>query len=77
MKLGVLTTFTSKSSDLLHSSISTLNEANLVIITTVADGFQEDYGKSIGRIPEESFKKINLEIGEIIEIINTIHSTYR
>lgn len=41
-----------------------------MIITTVADGFQEDYGKSIGRIPEESFKEINLEIGEIIEIIN-------
>ncbi|MHA2304285.1 MAG: AAA family ATPase [Candidatus Hodarchaeales archaeon] len=41
-----------------------------MIITTVADGFQEDYGKSIGRIPKESFNKANLEIGEIVEIIS-------
>lgn len=41
-----------------------------MIITTVADGFQEDYGKSIGRIPKNYFKNLNLEIGEIVEVIS-------
>lgn len=46
------------------------HEVNFVIITTVADGFQEDYGKSIGRIPKNCFKNLNLEIGEIVEVIS-------
>ena len=41
-----------------------------MVIVTVVEGFQEDYGKSIGRIPEKSFQKLKFEIGEIVEIIS-------
>ncbi|MFX0084938.1 MAG: AAA family ATPase [Candidatus Hodarchaeota archaeon] len=41
-----------------------------MITTTVADGFQEDYGKSIGRISKGSFKSLNLDVGEIVEVIS-------
>ncbi len=41
-----------------------------MIIVTVADGFQEDYGQSIGRIAEKHFQELGLDIGEIVELIS-------
>ncbi|MHA2247688.1 MAG: AAA family ATPase [Candidatus Hodarchaeales archaeon] len=41
-----------------------------MIVATVADGFQEDYAKSIGRIRKKSIEDLNLEVSEIIEVIS-------
>ncbi|UCE13961.1 MAG: AAA family ATPase [Candidatus Heimdallarchaeota archaeon] len=42
----------------------------MTVVATIADGFQEDYAKSIGRLPRKVFKDLNLEINEIIEVIS-------
>ncbi|MHA2225236.1 MAG: AAA family ATPase [Candidatus Hodarchaeales archaeon] len=42
----------------------------MTVVATIADGFQEDYAKSIGRISNDSILDLNLNENEIIEIIN-------
>ncbi|MHA1971556.1 MAG: AAA family ATPase [Candidatus Hodarchaeales archaeon] len=41
-----------------------------MIIATVADGFSEDYAKSIGRMSEDTIVDLGLSINEVVEIIN-------
>jgi len=41
-----------------------------LVVVTVADGVQEDYAKNIGRIPQRTFEDLDLEEGEIVEIVS-------
>ncbi|WP_455464508.1 AAA family ATPase [Candidatus Hodarchaeum mangrovi] len=41
-----------------------------MIIATIADGYHEDYAKSVGRIAEKYITDLGLNIDEIVEIIN-------
>ncbi|MFW9777567.1 MAG: AAA family ATPase [Candidatus Heimdallarchaeota archaeon] len=41
-----------------------------MVIATVADGFQDDYAKNIGRISQKRFDDFDIKEGEVVEVVS-------